>query len=173
MDVFASFTALLIMHFQIHNMQQKLNALSRGRHWMTDVCLLIYFAANRGTQCSTQVRTRCSVMALRPDIKHSFTLWCNPLRAITHQMFSGSLYHSNELFVQLLKHHKAKYTVCSLICFLHTMVPWALLYLILCLKYNHSFSNQSNLSISTSPHPYFHSSFLSNTLFSVFLHLLS
>lgn len=32
--------------------------------WMTAVCLLIYFAANRGTQCSMQVRTRGSFMAL-------------------------------------------------------------------------------------------------------------
>lgn len=64
------------------------------RHRMTDVCLLIYFAANRGIQCSTQVRTICSLVALKPHIKDHFTHDTARGEPSPTQVLSGSLCQS-------------------------------------------------------------------------------
>lgn len=118
--------------------------------WMTAVCLLIYFAANRGIQCSTQVRTRGSFMA-----PTALVVWCNdtihreplhtqwlPVSAKGQLIFEGRLSKYLCIYLWCVPRARQKLMlaiiwVSALDCFLHTEDHWGRLFMMSCL--NHPF----------------------------------
>lgn len=114
---------------------------------MTAVCLLIYFAANRGTPCSMQVRTRGTFMALWPNSYDSFmshwtlhTQWL-PVSVKVQCTFKES-YQKTEWLISALNWTTEDHWTSSTCC-----------------MFNISVSNMyHSSSITTSSHPHFHSS---------------